>query len=421
MVRQIRIAALAALLAALAGPALGAGALDRRYGTPELGLSARSRAMGGAGAALPGGAFGLVDNPATLALRRGSRIDLTGGISRASENRLVPLFDTFDSYVDDAAIAINDHVYGSLSGGVVWDPGFPSGPMHGFVFAAGVFDRYDPRYDYQDERRTTATTDEIVAERFIRTRGTLRAWSFGAAVPIRERATIGAAVQWYEGVWTDRDALVPRTPAVSGRTSEAERRLAGHSLTLGGTFDVDAHLRAALAFETRPDLRDEFTQWEDDSLVTPAGARADLRLPWRLHAGAAYRPRNTLRTTFVLDVVYTPWTEVEDPLDTGPTLLDTWDARFGLEHEVLEGLPGRVGFRYARSYTTREADRVTFTFGIGYALERVAIDLAGEVGKATSRQEPLWPRDEQGPAVGAGRDRVEDTLVRAYLGVRVTP
>jgi hypothetical protein len=45
---------------------------------------------------------------------------------------------------------------------------------------------------------------------------------------------------------------------------------------------------------------------------------------------------------------------------------------------------------------------------VGYESDRFALDFAGEIGKAISRQEPLWPRDEQGPAVGAGMDRVED-------------
>ena len=41
--------------------------------------------------------------------------------------------------------------------------------------------------------------------------------------------------------------------------------------------------------------------------------------------------------------------------------------------------------------------------------------------KAPEGQEPLWPRDEQGPAVGAGMDRVEDTVVGVFIGVRIIP
>jgi hypothetical protein len=85
---------LAAAVLVSAQPAGAYSFLDRAYGTPQLGLSARSRAMGGAGAAMSDGVFSLVDNPGNLVLLRGNR-----GSSQAygpgCENRLVPL-DTFD-------------------------------------------------------------------------------------------------------------------------------------------------------------------------------------------------------------------------------------------------------------------------------------------------------------------------------------
>lgn len=401
----------------LPAPVLGASFLDRPYGSPEFGLSVRSRAMGGADAALGTGAYGLAGNPATLALDPRTACDAELGVSRASENRFVPLFDTFDSFVDETAIAINDNVYGTFNGGVVYDTGWPGG----WVGAAGVFNRLDPRYDYYDERRSTATTDQIVAERFIRTRGMLRTWSFGAARPIAGRGTVGAAVHWYDGNLYDRDALVPRTNPAAGRVTELHRRLSGWSASVGGTFDVDERLRAALAFETPPQLTNRYQEQLNDSLVSAPSAKVDLELPMRVHAGAAYRPRNTMRTTFVLDVIFMPWSKVEDPLRASEELLDTWDVRFGLEHEYVRGIPARLGFRYARSNAMREADRVAFTFGLGYQVDRIALDFAGEVAKTNSRQDPLWARAEQGPAVGAGQDRVEDTLVRAYLGVRYAP
>jgi len=142
---------LAASLAA-AVPADADTFLDRGYGTPVAGLSPRVRAMGGAAAALGNGAYGLVDNPATVALLRGSQVQVAGAVARLSENRFVPLYDTFGSYVSEAAVATNDHDYPSVNGGVVLD----RLDHEGVMVAAGVFERFDPRYDYFDERRSTA-------------------------------------------------------------------------------------------------------------------------------------------------------------------------------------------------------------------------------------------------------------------------
>jgi len=399
----------------MAPPATAATFLDRAYGTPDVGLSPRARALGGAGTALASGAFSLVDNPAALTFDRGHRADFAGTLVRASENRFVPLFDTFDSYVDDAAIAVNDHVYGSFQGGFVVD----RAEAQHVILAAGIFDRYDPRYDYRDERRTTATSDQLLAERFIRTRGVLRAFSVGAAVPFPHGLGAGIALNGYFGTFEDRDALVPHASTVSGRVTETERALRGFTATLGGAWRVNERVDLGVAWESAPKLRDEYEVREDGLPVTPSGAHDDLKLPWRLQGGLAYRPRNTFRTTFVADAVFEPWSDAEDPLNPGLDLEDAWDVRFGLEHLYLDAVPGRIGFRYARPYGMKEADRATFTFGAGFNAGRWAVDFATEIGKAISRQEPLWPRDEQSSAVGAGMDRVEDTLVEVHVGARL--
>jgi long-subunit fatty acid transport protein len=224
-------------------------------------------------------------------------------------------------------------------------------------------------------------------------------------------------VHWYFGTLSDRDALVARATGVTGRVTSLERKLSGVSATFGATVQAGDRLHAGLAFETAPRLDDDYTAWLNDSVTTAAPSNDDIHLPPRVQGGIAYRPRNTVRTTFAMDVVYTPWQETEDPLRSGQTLYDTWDFRFGLEHVYYNSLPARIGFRYARSYAMREADRAAFTFGVGYRVDRFLIDAAGEVGKQYSRQDPVWPRAEQGPAVGAGLDRVEDTELRFVVGV----
>ncbi len=412
MKRWVMWTALGAALAA--GPVAADSALDRYYGTPELGQSVRSRSMGGAGSALNQGAYSLVDNPAGMAITRGSRLDLSVGLARSSEVRFVPLFDTFDSFVDDAAIAVNDHQYAALSGGIVWDSGIASGLAVGL----GLFDRYDPRYDYYDERRSTSTSDELLAERFITTEGVIRATSLGAALPIRPGSAVGLAINWYQGVVSSRDALVPHTSTSSASVTELERRLSGVSVTLGGSARINERLQTSIAIESSPTLDNDYTQTQNGVVISPSASSTDLELPLRVQGAAAFRPRNSHRTTFAMDLVWMNWSEVEDGLQPGLQLDDTWDVRFGLEHVYYNALPGRIGFRYSRSYAQREADRAAITLGIGYRVQNLSIDFGGEVVKRTSWQEPVWPRDEQGPAVGAGNDRVEDTSARITLGIQ---
>jgi long-subunit fatty acid transport protein len=228
------------------------------------------------------------------------------------------------------------------------------------------------------------------------------------------------AVNWYQGEIDTRDALVPHTSTSSATVTQLERRLSGLSVTAGASARVDQRLRASLAIESRPVLDNDYTRVEDGVVVSPAESSTDLELPMRVQAAAAFSPRNTHRTTFAMDVIWMNWSSVEDGLQPGLKLEDTWDVRFGLEHIYYNALPGRIGFRYSRSYAQREADRVAVTLGIGYRVENVSFDLGGEVMKRTSWQEPVWPREEQGPAVGAGNDRVEDTSARVTLGIQAS-
>ena len=410
----LTLVVVAAVLAA-AQPAGAFSFLDRAYGTPELGLSARSRGMGGAGAAMGNGVFSLVDNPANLVLLRGNRAQFTGALSRASENRLVPLFDTFDSFVDETAIASNDNGYGDLQGGVVLD----NWGSRGVIVSGGVFTRYDPRYDYFDELRTSDTSDTLRNNKIIQTQGLLRTATVGLALPFGDGSGLGIAVNYYFGTLTDREALVSLATSdyASATESRLERKLDGFSVTLGTSVYVDERLRVGASMETKPQLHDDYTAWTDGEVTSPEESSGDLELPMRFQGGLTYRPRNTFQTLFAADVVYTPWSEIVDHLTPDQELQDTWEARFGLEHVFYNKLPGRIGFRYGQSYAMDEADRVAFTFGFGYLVEQFKIDLAGEVGKTTSRQEPVRPRDEQGVAVGLGQDHVKDTLFRVSMGV----
>lgn len=413
--RSILIGSALSLLATQ--PALAFSFLDRQYGTPELGLSARARAMGGAGVAVGQGVFSLVDNPGALAVGGGNQVAITTWLGRVSENRFVPIFDTFDSYVDENAIAVNDNSYGGMEGGVVLDLG---NGAPGFVLAGGMFNRYDPRYDYFDEIRSTATTDDLLARQYITTEGILQAVTVGAAYRAASGCGVGLALNLYTGTLEGRNALVATEDGVAEgfETGESrlKRKLDGTSVSLGGVMQVSERIRVGAALETAPDLDDDYTRWTDGAVDTTSLSSGPVDLPLRFQAGLTYRPRNTFRTTFAADVVYMPWGEADDHLAPDQELKDTWEARFGLEHVFHNDFAGRLGFRYGDSYAMDEAARAVFTFGFGYAREALRVDLAGEVGKRNSRQEPLRDRRSFGSRVGLGTDRVEDTLARVFLG-----
>jgi len=413
------VLALGALFGA-ASPSAAFTYSDWLYGTPQLGISPRSRAMGGAGAALGNGAYSLVDNPAALAFQPGTRIQLQGNLARVSEDRFVPLYDTFDGFVALSAIAVNDNNFANLSGGVVFEL-----KKSGIMLAAGFYDRYDPRYNYQDERRSTdfpPDRDRISSVLLISEEGMLQALSMGAAVPFAERRfEVGAALNYYFGTLTNEESTVYYDTsgefigAPSGSDQQKlERSLDGVSVTLGVAGKVSERLSAGLSFETPPQLTQDAIF--SSNTGPDSAASGDLDLPLRVQGGVIYHPRNTLQTTFAVDLVYMPWSQLADQILPDQNFEDAWQVRFGLEHVFYNKLPGRIGFAYGNTYALPETDNSTFTFGFGYLTGPFRLDLSGEVFKRTSRQDPFRPHADEGPFIGEGDDTVEDSMVRVTFG-----
>lgn len=401
--------------------------LNVDYGSPQVGLSTRSRAMGGVGVTLGNGSYSLVDNPGAMTIGEGSTIQLLGSLARVSENRFVPLYDSFDALVVENAISVNDHNYPEIRGGFTIDL-----KNTGIVLGAGIFTRFDPRYDYSSELRTTDFEDFIVSTLDLQEEGRLSSAQAGVAFRFLEgRLGVGVSANYYFGTYKSaKDSVVFDTGSQQQGVREIdpdatlqqrlERDMSGWSLSVGLVGKLSDRLDLGVALETPPQLTQDAkfstTGAGTDSTFADKG---DLELPLRLQFGGIYHPRNSYRTTFAVDFIYMPWSKLNDGLfDT--ELIDVWEVRFGLEHVFYNRLPGRIGWRYGESYALEEANRSTFTFGFGYLLDRFRFDLSGEVMKRDSRQQPIVSRAPQGPFIGVGRDRVEDTMLRVTIGVDYT-
>jgi hypothetical protein len=99
----------------LATAATAGTALEAQYGSPAALLLPEINGMGGTGAALYRGGVSNVINPAFLSAEQGWRLDAAVAVEEAHEDRFVPLFDTFVSYVTDTATATTSSARVSVS------------------------------------------------------------------------------------------------------------------------------------------------------------------------------------------------------------------------------------------------------------------------------------------------------------------
>lgn len=399
--------------------------LDSGFGTPLGAASARALAVGSTGISLRTGSEALFLNPATLAPESlHVTLDLNLGVTQANEDRLVALFDSFDSFLDETAVAFNRNTYGTVSGGLAWK--LPSdSPMS---LGIGVFDRYDFDYDYFEEFRnpdgTSPTRDELLQNRELSIGGRLRSLSAGYSSGVFPKVTLGATLHRYFGD-IERDRRVQDFVADTHEETLEQQALDGWGWSVGGFGHAGPRVDLGASFEgpftvdgTRTVVHKGATAGAPD---TTTAANAEVKYPGTLRFGGTYYPRNLLRTSFSIEMERRFWKQIDSRVagvfGDSLNVRDTWELRVGLEHILYNGLPMRFGFRYLQNYADPESERSIFSAGIGYKIAGFALDVTGLYHRQTSRQDFLFDPSYltfQAPDTLA---KVEDSIVQLVLGV----
>lgn len=415
------LALAAALTAAAAAGAHEDPALTVRYGDPAVFLAAEPDGMAGTGAALYRGGFSNVLNPACLALADGYRADGGLALTQVHEDRFVPLYDTFGSFVTDTAIASNrSHHFGTgfaVAGRlpVAWRP---------VGLALSLTDRYSFAYDFTETVRDpdsfSSPRDAVLQDRAVELDGALRVLSGGAGVALTDRVSLGVAAHYGFGTRKQVTRVLDYDVEANSFNEDAEHDLSGLNFTLGARVRVDERLEVGLAYDSpmgaTGDTRVETSYGAfPDSLRVETG-HAGVTYPRTWRGGLVYRPRATPRTVFALDAAFTEWDDLDDSRVAGENPLrleETWDVRGGLEHRFYNGTAARFGFRRLDSYGDRETGTSFFTAGVGFAAAGGTVDVAATLSKTSSVRDH-WFAYPAGFVVDP-QARVEDT--RFGLGV----
>jgi len=429
-------------LLAWVGGAAGITFLDTNYGTPSGPALGRAAAMGATGVAQLQGSEAVVQNPALLALEAERvRLDFLAGVTQATEDRMVPLFDSFNSFVDETTIASNRNTYADAQGGVTWR--LPADvPM---ALAAGVFDRYDFDYDYFEEVREPSPfaegRDLLLGQRTLAVDGVLRALSAGYGAEIVKNVHLGLSVHRYFG---SVDYLARIDSTVTGGTTrttevaELERDLAGWGWSMGGHASVGPRFDVGVSFEGPVTVsgthRVSCQEIGPPAAASTTSTEAEIEYPGSLRFGISFRPQNVLATQFAVEAVRQFWNDLDDTFDSSTrcaadiprdtlALHDTWEFRVGLEHLFYNQLPVRFGFRYLENYADAESDRSIFSLGVGYTVQSIRIDASALYQRQTSRQDFLFDpnlgQDGNGNQfVSPNSDtKVEDSVLRFVVGI----
>lgn len=396
--------------------------LETTYGTPLHGLSARALGMGGATTAVSDGSYSLVGNPAMMSGEDQRMVDLSLRGVRYDETRYVPLYDSFDAYVKDTAVAENPDSYSNLSGGLLYKP---TGGLSHLALAAGIYERYNFDFDFVEERRWAQGTDTVRRDLLRATqivRSTSSVYSASAGASYKEHVlSLGVGVHYYFGSIGFSNVTVPG-PVASGANDGPlkdglSRDLSGLGATFGMAADLSERVTVAAAYELPVDFD---VDWRRNAMADTTIGTGNTRYPGILSLGLAFRPRNNPRTIFAVDAVRTFWEDLDDdiltdnPVFKSTSVRNTWAFHAGVEHLFYNNLPARFGFSYRESYAADEVDEAGLAMGTGYRMDNWNLGLGVDIMKRNSRQTAIGLRTGSDPKT----DNVQDSLVRAVLDVR---
>jgi hypothetical protein len=414
--RLALVLVLAASTSALAVPQI-----ESTYGGQSPWYSGEINALGGTGGALGRGAMANVLNPAGLALVDGLRVDVGIAAAYHEEDRFMPVFDSFESYVTDMAIASNQSTWlGTGFGATVR-------VLEGEVpLTAGVslVERYPYRYRFEEEIRDPSPfsdpRDRIQEERTYEVTGALRTLSLGFGVEdLERRIAVGAAVHYAFGEREESWLLRDRDLADGDESFDTRNTwdLGGVHATIGIQGELIPRVRVGVAYETSLEVDGDYTITTfaaGDTTAVSATSSESITYPAAWRFAAAFFPRSDPRTVVTFDFVYTDWGELEDSRGYPGVLHDVHDARVGLEHTFYNDFQLRFGFRHYGSYADDEGGNSVFSGGAGFPVANGTFSVSLELNKLSSFEPHIFPYPEG--YVADEIARVDDLRTRLGIG-----
>jgi hypothetical protein len=332
-------------------------------------LDARSYAMGSTGVynALRPSAITL--NPANLTLiNRPAGLEGSFFLDRNEDNRAVPLYNSFDSYIDDSVYASNLHFYDDYAGS-----GFIS--FNPWKLRLGVGAYYQPllNFDgnYEEEIRNNRNTDndnypEKIAVNTITNEGVLNqasgvlciGYNLGENADFNLGFDFGKLwgktkyqkdIHWTQwAIDTVGEGVLPDSSYIENVDLDGYRFKVGMSAQVNKRVGIGA----TYTFKTILDRTIDWTKtYGGVEVGSTTDAKEDYIIPSEFRLGINYQPRNIIRTWFNIEGEYVRFSELGDQYK------DAINFYAGVEHNIKYAIPFRFGFQATNSYLrTIESD-----------------------------------------------------------------
>ncbi len=354
---------------------------DNYLGNTTQNFSARNLGMGNTGVFDTFSPMSVAINPANLTMMRG-KVGLTasGLFTRNEDNRSLPLYNSFDTFIDDATYSSNINVFD--------DYGFAGYSKMKFNrYIAGLGIHYMPvvnfKGTYDEEiRNNNGSNDDgyppILALNKIDNTGRLNALGFslagGMQIGDEMEAHVGLTLNMLSGEsntersikwsdWSIEQSMMSTATQLQNclpdsiYTTKAD--LSGMQIKLGTDLLINSHFGVGIAYAAKSEfdrdtdihsvygpflVRNTLNVLVPTTIDSTFSVKDKYILPSRFRIGFNYQPQNIMKTYFNAEVEYVKWTDVNSLFD------DSWDIHVGVEHTVMNRFPLRLGFQSATEW-----------------------------------------------------------------------
>ncbi|MEA2096672.1 MAG: hypothetical protein U9P73_08295 [Candidatus Cloacimonadota bacterium] len=399
--------------------------LEMETGNVIRNVDPHSAAMG---SAIGVGGLRLLDsmtNPANLTnLKNGFGFQTTGSFLTDSDNRSLPMYNSFDAYSGDAVYVSNVNIFADFAGGMYYKRAISD-----FDLAASL--QYRPQVsfiaDYFEQVRNNRNSDDNeypfkIAQNTIESTGGINAIAFQTAFKYKNIASIGLEVAQLTGdsemeksvIWTLEAQETINDTVLYNYVNTLKREFSAIQFKIGANVNISQRFDLGFSFTPKvelevtgntsqyfleapkiePDSTDNIN-WVDvedavfvytnfDSTGTPLDSLTydQYILPMNARMGFSYKPRNIMSTIMNCNIEFVKWS------DTNPLYDDAINYYIGVEHILKNKIPFRFGFNYTTTYGlfndtgitfAREITTPTFSAGTGFTiLDKFTFDISLE-------------------------------------------
>jgi len=412
---------------------------NRKTGYEVKSFSARSLALGSSGFTSSEDVMNAIKNPAIITgISNKYGLQINNTLTKNDEDRSFPIYDSFNSWIDDAVYASNAHLFNNLSLGAFWKYKFS--PRISFATAFNYAPVYDFNFKYEENVRNNQDTDddnepEKIALNRYEGDGTINSYTGNLALNynfdnnIISDITFGLGISYYKGdtsidstiIFTDwaKERMEGDPDSLHDVRYSLKRNYDGINLNFGLLATISRRFKMGLSYIPKTALTQD-TKTNSDTTWTDM----DIDYPAKFGIGFEYMPRNMWRTKLYIDMQYVKWSDYCDSYD------DVIEYFAGIEHHITNSVPLRLGFRYQPSGMDEEITLTCFSAGTALNIyQNIYLDLGLEIGNMNYKHKDLFPDSNYAnsslwntqyddlPVDRTNPDNVDDTLINTIATI----